>query len=84
MILSRELSTERASLATADYRDMYIVRHGHLEVMAFILDHRANFSAYAATYVLLAQALRAPLLTLDAPLARAARTHTSLAVLPDD
>ena len=45
---------------------------------------RANFSAYDAAYVTLAEAITdggAPLLTADARLARAAGDHTELRVL---
>jgi len=42
---------------------------------------RHNFTAYDATYVALAEALGATLLTADLRLARAVRTHTAVDVM---
>jgi predicted nucleic acid-binding protein len=46
-----------------------------------MLELRANFSAYDATYVALAEHLNAELMTADDRLVRAVRTHTRIAVL---
>jgi len=42
---------------------------------------RHNFSAYDARYVALAELLDAEIVTADAPLAQAIRTHSKLRVL---
>jgi predicted nucleic acid-binding protein len=46
--------------------------------VAPILRRRANFSAYDATYVTLAEALSARLLSADRRLLRAIRRHTKV------
>jgi len=46
-----------------------------------ILSLRHNFSAYDASYVALAELLDAEIVTADAALARAIRTHSRLRVL---
>jgi predicted nucleic acid-binding protein len=49
--------------------------HGHRPLLARCIALRANFSAYDAAYVALAERLAAPLLTRDGRLARAVRRH---------
>lgn len=46
-----------------------------------VLDIRANFTAYDASYVVLAQALRAPLITADVKLAEARKLGLDVQVL---
>ncbi len=79
----RALSDRRAAEALADYLDLPLTRHGHRWLLARMLELRDNFSSYDATYVALAEQLRAELLTSDGRLARAVRTFTQLGVLPD-
>jgi predicted nucleic acid-binding protein len=81
-LLSRRLREDRAHEAITDYLELPLTRHGHAALIARILQLRANFSAYDATYVALAEQLGAVLLTADAGLARAARSHTRLPVRP--
>lgn len=75
------MGTTRAGKALADYNDLPLTRHGHTMLVELVLDMRANFSAYDATCIALAERLGADLLTADAPLARAAAKHTGLRVL---
>ena len=77
---SRRLSEDRAREMILDYLELPITRHGHVGLMTRILQLRANFSAYDATYVALAEQLDADLLTADDGLARAARSHTRLTI----
>jgi predicted nucleic acid-binding protein len=81
-VLQRTLSDERAREATQDYLDLPISRHPHRHLLMRILELRANFSAYDAAYVALAERLAGGLLTADQRLARAVRDHTEIAVLP--
>lgn len=78
----RKLSETRAAEALDDYADMPLTRHGHRSLLRRILELRANFSAYDATYVALAERLDADILTADGRLARSVLAHTSLASLP--
>jgi len=66
----------------ADYLDdLPLSRHGHQHLLARILSLRANFSAYDATYIALAERLGATLVTGDQRLARAAESHLGDALL---
>lgn len=77
-LLERRITVERAEEAVVDYLDLPLIRHGHERLLAPILRGRANFSAYDATYVTLAEALSATLLSADRRLLRATRRHTSV------
>ena len=77
---SRRLREDRAREMILDYVELPITRHCHVGLMTRILQLRANFSAYDATYVALAEQLDADLLTADDGLARAARSHTRLTI----
>ncbi len=81
-IIGGALSLTRAGDAIEDYLDLPIVQHGHQWLLERILALRANFSAYDATYVALAEELDAALLTGDKRLRRAVKTHTELLTLP--
>jgi len=75
------LSEGRALQAIADYLDLPLTRHGHQGLMPRMFALRANFSAYDAAYAALAERLSADLLTMDAQLGRAVRTHVGIQVL---
>ena len=75
LVISGKTTIDRALEAVEDYADLPITRHEHLELLERVLALRANFSAYDATYVALAEELEAELLTCDEPLARAVRAH---------
>jgi predicted nucleic acid-binding protein len=77
-MLTGVFSKGRAVAAAQDHLDLPLVRHGHQALIERILDLRANFSAYDATYVSLAERLNASLLTADEGLARATAAHTSV------
>jgi predicted nucleic acid-binding protein len=80
-ILRHELSEGRAADAVIDLLDLPLIRHGHMGLLGRILRLRENFSAYHASYVALAEQLDASLLTADAALVRAVRTHLRLPVV---
>ena len=80
-LLTDRLGPARAAEATADYRDLPLTRHGHLALLDRVLDLRANFTAYDAFYVALAERHAATLLTADRALARAVRRHVEVEVV---
>jgi predicted nucleic acid-binding protein len=77
---ARALAHRRALEAVQDYLDLPLTRHGHQGLLERMLELRANFTAYDATYVALAEELAGGLLTADDRLARAVRSHTNLRV----
>jgi predicted nucleic acid-binding protein len=66
-----ELTPARAALALADFGDLAIERHAHGVLLRRVWSLRTVMSAYDASYVALAEALAAPLVTCDGRLARA-------------
>ncbi|MFQ5745180.1 MAG: type II toxin-antitoxin system VapC family toxin [Acidobacteriota bacterium] len=80
-LLGGRLSLDRAGLALQALIDLPLTRHGHQTLLARILGLRQNFSVYDATYVALAEALSATLLTADSRLARTIRAHLTLRVI---
>jgi predicted nucleic acid-binding protein len=65
------LSQERGAEALEDLKNIAFVRYPHASLVDRIWDLKSNLTAYDAAYVALAEALGAPLVTLDARLARA-------------
>ena len=70
-VRSSQLSEGRARTALTDLADLPATRWASEPLLARIWDLRDNISAYDATYVALAEALDATLLTCDVRLARA-------------
>ena len=82
-----DASPERTAEAVVDFLDLPVERYPHDALVPRIWDLRANFSAYDAAYVALAEVIAdsgAPLLTADARLARAAAAHTDVRVFLAD
>jgi predicted nucleic acid-binding protein len=65
------ITVERAGIAVQALGQLDITRYGHLELLPRMWALRNNLTAYDAAYVALAEALGAPLLTLDRRLAAA-------------
>lgn len=82
LTLSGRVAGGRARDALVDYLDLPLRRHDHRPLLFRLFELRANLSAYDAAYVALAERLDGALLTADEGLARAARTHTTVEVLP--
>jgi predicted nucleic acid-binding protein len=70
-ILLGTLSRERSSEALDDLKNITFFRYPHATFMDRIWSLKDYLSAYDAAYVALAEALDAPLVTMDARLARA-------------
>lgn len=69
--LSGTLSESREHLALNRLHDMRLSRYSHTAFLDRIWELRNYLSAYDAAYVALAETLSAPLITMDARLARA-------------
>jgi predicted nucleic acid-binding protein len=74
--LMKALSDERRDEAVADYLDLTLTRHGHVDLLPRVLALGANLSAYDAVYAALAEALGAALVTADERLRRSVTAHT--------
>lgn len=75
------ITSARASQALNALTDLRFERHDHEPLLPRVWELRANLTAYDATYVALAEALEAPLLTLDRRLAAAPGHRARVEVL---
>jgi predicted nucleic acid-binding protein len=71
LVRTGEVSSGRAEEAIADLTDLDLHRHAHLDLLDRAWTRRDNISAYDAMYVALAEAIEAPIVTCDSPLAKA-------------
>lgn len=71
--LAREgtITSQRAEEALADLIDLRLTRYPHFVLLSAVWKLRHNFSAYDATYIVLAEKLGARLITRDSRLASA-------------
>lgn len=72
MTIARAISEDRAADTRADYAELALTRYPHRPLSDRVWELRHNLTAYDATFVALAEALDAPLVTCDARLASAA------------
>jgi len=79
--LGGRLDQLRLDEAIEDFSGLRIERHHMTDLLAHILDLRDNFTVYDATYVILAQALEAPLVTADTKMNEAKRFGVDVRVL---
>lgn len=80
-LLGKRLKATGVDAALDDFAALHIERHHLTGLLRHILRLRSNFTAYDAAYVVLAQALDAPLVTADAKLAEAGRLGIRVEVL---
>ncbi len=66
-----DMDRGRARQALLDLADLPLERYPHEPFLPRIWELRENLTAYDAAYVVLAEVLRAELVTMDGPLARA-------------
>lgn len=71
LVRAGEVSPRRAAEAIADLADLDLHRHPHLDLLGRAWKFRDNISAYDGMYVALAEAIDAPIVTCDGPLAKA-------------
>lgn len=79
--LAGKLDQLRLDEAIEDFSALRIERHQMTDLLGHILDLRDNFTVYDATYVILAQALEAPLVTADGKMNAAKRVGVDVRVL---
>ena len=71
LVRSGPVTPARAADAIEDLADLDLHRHAHLDLLTRAWQLRENVTAYDAMYIALAEALRATVVTCDAPLAKA-------------
>ena len=81
LVRTGEVSPGRADDAIADLTDLDLHRHGHLDLMGRAWKLRDHITAYDAMYVALAEALDAPIVTCDRPLAKASGHRARIEVV---
>ncbi len=81
LLRGRLAGIESARSIVQDLVDLPLELYPHRPILWRTLDLYENFTSYDAAYVALAEALGVPLLTSDARLAAATRTHTDVEVL---
>ena len=79
--LGGRLDQVRLEEAIDDFSGFRIERHQMTDLLAHILDLRENFTVYDATYVILARALEAPLVTADTKMSEAKRFGVDVHIL---
>lgn len=78
LVRGGKLSVDRAADARVDFADLTIVRYGHEALADRIWELRDNLTAYDAAFVVLAETLRAPLVTCDGRVADAPGHHATV------
>jgi predicted nucleic acid-binding protein len=81
LVRARELASGRAAEAIADLGELDLHRHAHFDLLARAWRLRDNITAYDAMYVALAEALGAPIVTCDGPLANASGHRATIQVI---
>lgn len=76
----REIGADRAADAGLDLAALQLRRYPHVPLLERAWELRHNVSAYDAMYVALAELLDVPLVTCDAPLARAQGVRAQIEV----
>jgi predicted nucleic acid-binding protein len=79
--LGGRLDQGRLDLAVENFTGFRIERHAMIDELGYMLALRENFTASDAAYVVLAQALEAPLVTADAKLTEAEKVGVEVWML---
>jgi predicted nucleic acid-binding protein len=81
LVRTGEVSSGRAGEAIADLTGLDLHRHAHFDLLDRAWKLRDNISAYDAMYVALAEAIEAPIVTCDRPLAKAPGHRAQIEVI---
>lgn len=76
-----ELTADSAETSVTTWAGNQIFRSSHLPLLRRVWELRQNIAAYDASYVALAESLKAPLITSDMRLARTAREYCEVLLL---
>lgn len=79
--VSRSAPDDQLDDVTEGFRAIRIERYPISTMMRAVLDLRAHYTAYEAVYVVLAQALAAPLISADAKLLEARKVGVDVRVM---
>lgn len=79
-VVGGRLDPVRLEEAVADFAAFRIERHQMTGLLGHMLDLRDNFTVYDAAYLVLAQALEAPVVSADAKLQEATRLGVGVQV----
>ncbi len=80
-VLAGRLTVEEARSSIRDLADLAITRHGHEPLLGRVLELRDAVSAYAGTYVALAELLGATMVTGNHRLSRAPGVRCPVSVI---
>ena len=78
-VVSRSAPDDQLDDVTEGFRAIRIERYPISTMMRAVLDLRAHYTAYEAVYVVLAQALAAPLISADAKLLKSSQSRSRCA-----
>ena len=81
LVRTGEVSPRRAEEVMADLTDLDLHRHPHFDLLDRAWTLRDNLSAYDAMYVALAEAIEAPIITCDNPMAKAPGPRARIEVI---
>lgn len=76
------LDAAELTRATVDFAAIALTRYPLVPLMDRVLELRDNFTVYDASYIALAEALDAPIVTADSKLAEARRLGVVVEVIP--
>ena len=80
-VLAGKLSEVRLEEALTDFTALRVERYPMTDQLGSVVALRNNFTVYDAAYVVLAQALRAPLVAADAKLLEASRLGVDIKLI---